>query len=169
MRAVSKPAGAGAAPLLRLGLDLNTQLFQRVLEPVSERDFTRRLTDRTNSMQWIAGHLVDTRAQMVRLLGAEVSVEGLEPFRRPLDPTASYPAKADLLRAWREVSGSLERELRRATPAALTGPAPMRFPVAEQTIGGAIAFFAQHEGYHIGQLGLLRKACGYAAVRHVPS
>jgi uncharacterized damage-inducible protein DinB len=33
--------------------------------------------------------------------------------------------------------------------------------VSDGSVLGAVAFLAQHESYHMGQLGLLRKALGY--------
>jgi len=39
----------------------------------------------------------------------------------------------------------------------LAADAPFKNPTGDSTIGGTIAFLAQHESYDIGQIGLLKK------------
>ena len=39
----------------------------------------------------------------------------------------------------------------------LNESSPQRFPIADSTRLGAIAFLAQHESYHVGQLALLAR------------
>jgi hypothetical protein len=38
--------------------------------------------------------------------------------------------------------------------------------VGDRTLLGALAFLAQHESYHVGQLALLRKYAGLPAMRY---
>ena len=39
----------------------------------------------------------------------------------------------------------------------LAADAPFKSPIGDNTMGGTIAFFAEHESYDIGQLGFLKK------------
>ena len=39
----------------------------------------------------------------------------------------------------------------------LASESPKKFPVADATVFGAVAFFAQHESYQIGQTAFLKK------------
>lgn len=153
----------GAARFLELGLELNGRLFHNALDGVSDEHFSARLNDRTNSMLWVAGHLAQTRSNLAKLVDASVDVD-LSMFDDPIDDRADYPGKQAIIEAWNAVSEALYVRLGDVTAAELARPAPMRFPVSEQTIGGGVAFLTEHEGYHIGQLGFLRKAHGYEAV-----
>lgn len=153
-----------AAHLLELCLEVNGRLFRTVLDGVSGEDFSARVNDRTNSMQWVAGHLARTRVQMARLVGAAVDDQGMSAFDEPIDPHAVYAGKEAILNAWNAASTALLERLPAVSEADLARPAPMQFPLADHTIGGGIAFLTEHEGYHIGQLGFLRKAHGYEGV-----
>lgn len=143
-------------------LDVNEAMFSDVLDGVSDDDFIRRLNSRANSMQWVAGHLAHTRCQMARLADEPVEAD-LSIFSSPLDSSITYPGRRQILAAWSGASAAL-REALQADEVDLAAPAPMRFPISDRSAGGALAFFAQHEAYHLGQLGLLRRAFGYPAV-----
>ncbi len=39
----------------------------------------------------------------------------------------------------------------------LVADSPLKSPIGDNTMGGTIAFLAQHESYDIGQLGYLKK------------
>lgn len=50
--------------------------------------------------------------------------------------------------------------------AELLEPSGQKFPNADRTRLGAVAFLLQHEAYHIGQVALLRKAFGLGPMRY---
>ena len=135
------------------------------LKGVSDDHFTERLNDRTNSMQWLAGHLAHSRTQMARLVDAEIDAD-MSIFGEGIDESAEYPSRDEIVHAFEEASRALRARLQDVNEVDLARPAPMQFPINDSTIGGAIAFFTEHEGYHIGQLGFLRKAHGYEAVSY---
>ncbi len=87
-------------------------------------------------------------------------------FDVPIDTSADYPNRVVITDAWQTASSSLFSRLPELTGLDLVQPSPMPFPVSEQSVGGGLAFFAEHEGYHVGQLGFLRKALGYSAVTY---
>ena len=73
------------------------------------------------------------------------------------------PSEADaVLSAWRDVSGALTRAMTEATEIQLVAPAPRAFPIADKSVLGALTILTYHEGYHLGQIALLRKALGVA-------
>jgi uncharacterized damage-inducible protein DinB len=41
-----------------------------------------------------------------------------------------------------------------------------KFPIEDNTKFGALTFMVQHETYHIGQLGILRRALGLPAMKY---
>ena len=61
---------AALAPLADL-FRLNTRLFTNTLVGLTDDQAQRRPNETTNSVSFIAGHLVETRAWMARYLGGE--------------------------------------------------------------------------------------------------
>jgi uncharacterized damage-inducible protein DinB len=145
--------------------EVNTRLYRNALNGVSEERFAARLNDRTNSMQWVAGHLALTRAGMAALIGAPPD-GSMQSFWKDFDPAAEYPGRDAIVRAWNEATERLRERLTAVTWADLARPTPAQYAGNEENIRDALAFLAEHESYHIGQLGLLRKAQGYEAVRY---
>jgi uncharacterized damage-inducible protein DinB len=165
-----RSSSRGAVQVLEIALEVNGRLFRNACDGVTAEDFSVRVTDRMNPMLWIAGHIARMREHMARLLDAFLDDHSddqrMRAFDQPFDPKASYPEKDEILAAWNEVTWALHSRLRVASEADLTCPAPMAFPVGEQTIGDSLSFFVQHEGHHVGQLALLRRALGYEPARY---
>jgi hypothetical protein len=118
---------------------------------------------RSNPPIWIAGHLAQSRARLVNLLGGGRAIPwpGLfETGSRVVD-LAIYPEAEAIVSIWRELASELDERLEMVDGAALEGNPPPRTASPDGTLRGAIALFAFHEGYHIGQLGFLRKWLGY--------
>lgn len=149
--------------LLEHLFDTNTLLFRNALNGVTADHFAARLNDRTNSMQWVAGHLAHTRAGMAALIGARPD-GSMAMFWEGLDPDAEYPDMDAIVRAWNTATERLNERLSVLTGADLAQPTPPQWPGPQKNIRDGLAFLAEHESYHVGQLGLLRKAHGYDAV-----
>lgn len=158
------PAAAPLATILRL----DTLLFHACLEGMDDEAARRRPTPATNSAAFVAVHLVDSRHYLARLLGAEPTnpfaglLEGVE----SIDELSTLPSLDEVRRAWDDVSATLDVRLESVTDEELRAPSPQRFPVDDPTVGGALAFLAQHDAYHVGQLSLLRKYLGLPAMRY---
>ena len=59
------------APIARI-FSINEPFVYQALEGLSEEELWRAPTERNNAMLWVAGHLVQTRAMMVGILGEPV-------------------------------------------------------------------------------------------------
>jgi uncharacterized damage-inducible protein DinB len=123
----------------------------------------QRPTDNSNPMLWIAGHVVQTRAALLKLLGEPFDTGWGDLFARgaALQDRARYPSRGDIDPVMRDVTARLHTKLAALDDDQLAGPATgPAFPNA-QTVADQIAFLALHESYHVGQLAYLRKALGY--------
>jgi uncharacterized damage-inducible protein DinB len=169
---VSAPRPEPGAPLdprvtpLRTTLRLNTRLLLNCLDGLSEEMGASRPNGRTNSIAFLAAHLVDVRHFLAGALGLALD----NPFAAALggasgiDEVAACPTLAAARAAWTEVGTALDAALATLAPAALDAPAPARFPVDDPTLLGEITFLMQHEGYHVGQAALIRKFLGAPAM-----
>lgn len=157
-----------AVAALAVVIRLNTRLFLNCLDGVADERAAERPGGKTNNLPFVACHLVDSRFYTAGLLGLELS----NPFGQLLgdasgiDDVPVLPPLARIREAWNTVSVELE-----ACVASLgyedTGLlSPQQFPVDDPTLLGALAFLVQHESYHIGQLGLLRRYLGYPAMSY---
>ena len=64
-----------AAPIAMI-FSFNDDLVLRALEGLTQDELWKAPTDRNNSMLWVAGHVVQTRAMVLQLLGEPVDTAG---------------------------------------------------------------------------------------------
>jgi uncharacterized damage-inducible protein DinB len=149
-------------------LRLNTRLFRNCLDGVSDEQVHARPSASTNSLAFVAAHLVDSRFFVLRTLGVELAnplspllanVRGIDELtaRIPLDTLAD---------GWTTASHALRDRLEAITGAELDATFETRLPGPEQTVLGTLTFLAQHDSYHVGQLALLRKYVGLPAMTY---
>jgi hypothetical protein len=119
-----------------------------------------------NCLNWIVGHMVNARADAIRMLGAEPPfpqgklgryAQGAPPLN---EPTEALPFE-NLIARFIELEQPLVNAIQGATPAQLAQPFP-NSPTGNpnETVGSMLAAFAFHEAYHLGQTGLLRRMAG---------
>lgn len=144
-------------------LRLNTRLYRNCLVDLADEPARTRPAGGgpVNSAAFLAAHLADSRYYLLGLLGGtETSpLKGAEGGFNSIDKVSSYPPLAEIQAAWTAAGEALDRRLQAATPAQLDAPFK-DFPVDNPTLLGVLTFMMQHESYHLGQLGLLRKYAG---------
>ncbi len=147
---------------------LHTRLYLNCLDGMDDSTARWRAEARTNSALFVAAHLVDSRAWTSRMLGLEIPAPfgGELKYGTSIDDVPDLPELEEVMDEWTAVSALLEARLQAVSAADLTAPATQRFPVDDPTVGGALAFLLHHEAYHIGQLGLLRRAVGLPAMKY---
>jgi len=156
-----------AAPFGAL-LRLNTLLLLNCFDQVSEEQAAQRVVPQVNSMIFLAAHLIDTRHVLLEIVGGA----GESPVRshlgnaRSIEDVVSLPTLEELIDAWRSVGTAIDDRLSMIGDADLDAPSGRRFPGGDPSTLGALAFLVQHDSYHIGQLAMLRRVHGLAAMRY---
>jgi hypothetical protein len=147
---------------------LNTRLVLNCLDGLSDVDATRRLTPATNNIAFLAVHLTDVRYFLAKLLGRKLENPLAERFGevKSIEEVTSFPSVEELRGLWTGISTQLMECLKKARPEMLKAKAPHRFPVSDSSVLGAVAFLAQRESYHLGQIAFLRKAVGQPAMAY---
>lgn len=142
----------------------NTGLFKRVTDGIAPERWLERPSDHSNPLIWVVGHLVWERGRILAMLGQSWSRPWCDQFARGLAyaPPQQHPTPAELLTAFDEVSAQLVAAVQNASPELLAKPSPEGLPSADGTLSGGLTFYTIHEGYHLGQLGYLRKYLGYS-------
>lgn len=157
-----------AADPYRVLYTLNTRLFGNCFDGVDDEAAGRRFDGRTNNLAFLGCHLVDVRVFLLGLLGEEVErpFGGRLDTARSLDEIDEMPALEEILDAWSDVSERLEAALDALPFDGLVTPVEPEFPGGDGTLAGALAFLAQHESYHVGQMALLRRWLGLPAMSY---
>jgi uncharacterized damage-inducible protein DinB len=155
------PVNASLFPILEV-VKLNSGLLEKGLCDLDRPALVRRPLENVNPILWIAGHLTWARYGMASFLGAKLAFPLPPMFAKgaAVEADAALPEAEALLAAWREVSAALTQAMTDATDMQLVAPAPRAFPIADKSVLGGLTFLTYHEGYHLGQIALLRKALG---------
>jgi uncharacterized damage-inducible protein DinB len=152
---------ASIAPLYET-LKLNTRLFLNALDGVDDATAQKRPSDDTNSMIFIACHLLDARAYLAEYLGIDYT----HPYKQIFDSAKRFdeieplPPLDGLRTAWREVSELLAERFPKLTDTDLRRKSSLEFPVDDPSVLGGVAFLLAHESFHCGQIAYLRRLLG---------
>ena len=151
---------------LALIFTVNDSLAARSFEKVTDEEIWHRPTDKSNPMLWIFGHMVNTRAAMLKMLGEPFDTGWGDLFDRGagLHDPARYPAREAVQNVARDVNSRLYAKLASLTDGELASPATRSFTPAVKTVTDQIAFLVMHDTYHVGQLAYVRKAIGHTGV-----
>ncbi len=142
----------------------NEQVFRGALANMTESAWLHRPGD-GNHLAFLATHLVGARHYVVRFTGGS-STDPLEDYHggaRNIDEMDRFASPQETLDAWNEVAPVMFGALDAVTGEFLDGDSDLPFPAPGPTRLDALIFLAQHESYHLGQMGLLRRISGLPA------
>lgn len=152
---------------LALQLDASGRQFEEAVHDFPPDAWIGRLGEEaTNHAAYVALHLLDARRFLLHSLGTEIrhGFEALTEQARRLEDITEYPTPEQILSVWRRTTQKLPEALASVDDEALSGASPHRFPIDDDSLLGLIAFLAQHEAYHVGQLGMIRRAHGLSGL-----
>jgi hypothetical protein len=156
--------------------DLHDVLFNNVIDGITDEESNRSLKDPTNSVKWLAGHLLWANANFANIGSTHVDVKWRDHFHTkegggPEDFNASpspLPTLEEIRIKWNEDSPVLRKGLEDLPEEALDMVIDTKHPIQpfDNTLGGLWAFINHHQAYHIGQIGILRRALGKDAMSY---
>ncbi|TDI80236.1 MAG: DinB family protein [Caldithrix sp.] len=147
---------------------LHTRLFSNVLVEISPEHATKRMNDKTNHIAWLTGSMVSIRFKLANLLGMNEQ----EPFPhlfkdgKAIQNDITYPGINELAEDWEPISKKLLEKLGNLSEKELAETSPIKLPVNDESMLGALVFFADRESYVLGQIGILRRIFGYDAMKY---
>jgi hypothetical protein len=138
--------------------EMNSWALHSNLEGLTHAESLERPPSGVNSLNWIVGHIVATRAGALRLLKAEpVWEEAIaEPYRRGAKQEPSQPLALERL------VSDFDRS--QAGIVAALGVLPegaLQEMGRKEPVGLELAFLSFHESYHVGQTGIHRRLLGH--------
>lgn len=158
------------APLHAI-LRLNTDLLLNCLDGLSDEEALRRLEGGGNTVAFLAAHLTDSRHFLANRLGHPLAnrLSRYLAQASSIDDIVEWPSLAEQREWWRSVSRHLCDVVAARTPQDLRRADVHRFPLGDSTELGLITFLVQHDSYHIGQLGFLRRQLGKPGMAYTRS
>ncbi len=153
---------------------LHSKLFINVLEGVEDIKGSKRLSDQVNHLQWIAGHITNSRYRFTSQLGLEMSFPFADcyndftqppPFNRVIDSSVKYPSLTEIKKYWNKLAPIFFDRISGLTDEQLASESAIAVPTGK-TLLDLFSFIASHESYHIGQMSIIRKYMGLSAMSY---
>jgi uncharacterized damage-inducible protein DinB len=144
---------------------------KRNLDDLSHEDSVLSPEPAGNCINWVLGHMVTGRGLVLMLAGAEPAVltdDEAACYRRGSAALREGGKAVDLTRlktAFEETQQRMIPALQALSEETLSAEVPEQFrrPPLVGTVGQALTKLSYHEGYHNGQIGILRRMAGKEA------
>lgn len=143
----------------------NLEIIKMQTEGLTQQDSLIQLPFRANCLNWVVGHLLANRCNILNLLGAEdlrpaVNLDNYERESDPIQgPGEGVLVLTELLAHLETAQTRLEAALEKENEESLQRLAPYR-DRAEQPVAFWLFFLYFHDSYHVGQTEILRQAAG---------
>ena len=138
---------------------LNNNLYTKAFEKLDDDASHKQFDPETYNAIWLLCHLASTRYMIFGLIKSKQDIPWEGMFNRNIqevDPL-KFPPLAEIKNTWSDISDKFIAALTELDEAALNAESPSPLPTSENSILAALAFLAQHESYHIGQLSYVRR------------
>ena len=154
--------------------EMQTRLFNNVLEEIEDIKGSERLSEHVNHLQWIAGHLTNSRYGIATGLGIKASFPYKEQYTDPTEPpphnrsihaSVKYPSLTEIKKSWNDLAAQFSEKISGLSDEQLASGIPFPVPTGK-TYRDLLSFIASHESYHIGQMSIIRKYLGLSAMSY---
>ncbi len=142
----------------------NLDIIKRQTKGLSHKDSLLQPPVRGNCLNWVLGHIVGNRNQVLQILDEKVVLSETQAARYGYGSQPVCADGPDIVK-FEELLAALERSqegitagLRRATPEDLAKEVKSHLGIT--TVGQRLFFMYFHETYHTGQTELLRQLAG---------
>jgi uncharacterized damage-inducible protein DinB len=151
---------------LIIQFELHQRLYNNVLDGFTDEETNRRLPGypHINHVKYIAGHLLNSQYGIAMIAGLKplvkwnnlFAVMGQSEARDELD----YPHIDEIREEWNNLYQPVREKLSQLDENQLTESPPEHFDEVSESNGELWVFISHHQAYHIGQIGILRRAFG---------
>lgn len=143
----------------------NLEIVKLQTEGLTQQDSLIQLPFRANCLNWVVGHILTNRCNILSLLGAEdLRPElNLDHYERESDPIQGTEegvlVLSELITHLDTAQRRLAEVLEKETEESLQRVAPYR-DRPERPVAFWLFFLYFHDSYHVGQTEILRQAAG---------
>lgn len=153
--------------------DLHHRLYNNVLDGFMDEESNTRWNGNknVNHVKYLAGHLLNSQYGIGLLAGVKLERKWDHHFAAMGQSAArddvEYPSIEEIKAEWNAIHPVIREGLQNLSGESLNRkpPKPMDVvfedsPIFDNSVGDFLAFLNHHQAYHIGQIGLLRRAFG---------
>lgn len=150
--------------LLLVQFNLHHRLFINVLDSFTDAETNRRpfSNDNINHVKYLAGHLLNSQYGLAKIAGLEPEVKWNELFavmgQSEAKDDIRYPSIEEVKKEWNRLYNPVRLGLEGLNAEDLDSAPPPPFDRVAESVGELWSFINHHAAYHIGQIGILRKA-----------
>lgn len=152
------------AETLTTQLRMTSFIAARNLDGITHEESLVRAVPTGNHINWLVGHVVATRCLLLPALHQQPvwGEDTMALYRRGSSGAvnANYLPFDEVLHAFRETHERLVAGIASVTDEELAAPAPFSPGGGPETLGSLLTKSTMHEGYHLGQTGILRRVIG---------
>jgi hypothetical protein len=134
------------------------------LDGITDEESRVRAIPTGNHLNWLVGHIVATRCAVLPSLHQEPvwGEDVVRMYRRGSDGAsdANYLPFDEVVRAYHVTQERILAGIASLTEEELAAPAPFSPAGGPETLGSLLTKATVHEGYHLGQTGILRRVVG---------
>ena len=150
---------------LRLQLLFCENVVRKNVGDVTHEESLRAFPASGNGVNWVLGHLVAIRSQLIGAIGGQPvwSAQECEPYDRHAPPLEHASQAKPLAEIWRGFDLTQQRLLEaaaRLTAAQLSEPLHDVAESPAKTRSEILAVLGFHDAYHAGQTGVIRRLLG---------
>ncbi|RJP70024.1 MAG: DinB family protein [Ignavibacteriales bacterium] len=149
-------------------LVLNTRLIKNAVDEIDDELAEKRISQNTNSIKFLLCHIVDARFFLAGIMG----LSEICPFKDIFDKVQTieefnqYPPMDSLMNSFELITSKISVQFSKLDNEAISKQLTNKFPIEDRTVLGGITFLLEHESYHIGQIGFIRKYFGLNPIKY---
>ncbi|QDW24211.1 DinB family protein [Pedobacter sp. KBS0701] len=162
----SKPTSGRMYGIIVL-YEMQTDFLLRALDGIDQKDAQKRLDTKANHIAWITGSMVQGRYFLAKSFDVDLPSITDELFanNKGIIDDVIYPALADFIKDWKNISPKLQEALTQATDEKLEEK--LNIPGMEITLFEMISFSTYRDANCIGQIALWRRLLGYPGMNYM--
>lgn len=147
--------------------DLHTDFFGRAIDGISDEAAQNRQGTKANHIAWITGSMVQERFEMAKQFGVDMKQGAHELFKdhKGIQEGVTYPSLAEYKKDWEIISPIYRNALINVSNEKLNSTYEMEG--MSMPYFDLFAFMTYREASCIGQIALLRRQLGYAAMNYM--
>lgn len=158
-------------PLI-LQFELHQRLYNNVLDGFTDEETNMRLPgySHLSHVKYLAGHLLNSQYGIAMLAGLKPEIKWNELFavmgQSEAHDDANYPHINEIRDEWNNLFQPVQEKLITLNDEQLAESPPEPFDAVSESKDQLWAFISHHQAYHIGQIGILRRAFGKAPMSY---
>lgn len=144
----------------------NAVYAKHMLKNMNDEDMML-CTGESNTIGWILGHIVYYRGEIAKKLNKECAIKDYEKnFERGAEKNREIKVSlADALKDLTERGEIIAGAIEEMGEEGLKKKIDIELPGGDGSIGNYIAFLSWHETFHLGQIDLIKAACGKGGIK----